>query len=100
MSSMNIPPDDAALRARPSGDETRSVKPVAAYPVISPIQSHEEGHTAVRPLHPRPPRRRQGERRRRDEPVLLDTRTGGERRAGGARDDAQGDAPPHIDEYA
>jgi|GEM_PF-3819039 len=98
MTSINMPPDDAALKVRPPSSDERTVKPAEAYPVITPVKQHEEGQKTPRALHPRPPRRRQGERRQRDEPVLLDTRAGEDRRREEKRDDA--DTPPHIDDYA
>jgi hypothetical protein len=104
MTSVNMPRDDAAIRIDPKAPRTRNVNPLEPYPAAHPVQPHEEATTA--PEHPKrkPQQRRQGDRRKKDDPVLLDTRSGGDRRKGAPQENAsengQADTPAkHIDVY-
>jgi hypothetical protein len=85
MTSINIPKDDAAVRdARIQNTNTPSVqplKPSAPTNGVEPVQPHQaaqQPRTAIRQRTKKD--RRQGERRKRQENVLLDTRNHRERR--------------------
>jgi hypothetical protein len=105
MTEIKMPRDDASRLINPKPAADRSVHPVAPYPRTEPVQPHEE----TRPTSPPAPRqrrqRRKGERRKRNEPVLLDTRSGQDRRGAGRRDDDVSDEEqtqdkdPGIDVY-
>ncbi|KPJ92471.1 MAG: hypothetical protein AMJ53_09335 [Gammaproteobacteria bacterium SG8_11] len=82
---MNIPKDDIAVReARIQNANTPSVnalKPSAATTEVQPVNPHQGAQpprTAIRQRTKKD--RRQGERRKRQEQVLLDTRSHRERR--------------------
>lgn len=81
----------------------RPLAPVAAYPAAHPVQT---GETPEAPQQPRAERRRGerrqgGERRRRQVPVILDTRCQNDRRASTERRDGAGSAPRlRLDTYA
>ncbi len=94
MTSVNMPRDDAAINTNTKTVAKRDVKPTEPYPATLPVKKHEEGHVAAPPVQARQ-QRRQGDRRQKDEPVLLDTRTGHDRRKGGEQDD--GTRTRHID---
>ncbi len=96
MTSVNMPRDDAAININTKTVAKRDVKPTEPYPTTPPVKKHAERHEAVPAIQSRQ-RRRQGERRQKDEPVLLDTRSGHDRRT---RDEQDDDAPAgHIDVY-
>jgi len=98
MTSVNMPRDDAAINIDTKAVAKRNVKPVEGYPVTPPVKEREGGHGAVPRVQPRP-RRREGERRQRDEPVLLDTRDGRDRRKKGGQDSDDEAPAGHIDVY-
>lgn len=96
MTSVNLPRDDAGLRIDPKTVAKRDVKQAEAYPEVQPVKEHDENQAPVAPVQRREPRkRRQGDRRQKDVPVLLDTRSGGDRRRQD-KDDDEGPAE-HID---
>jgi hypothetical protein len=85
MTSINIPKDDIAVReARIQNTNTPSVqavKPTAQTTEVAPVKPHQavqQPRTAIRQRTKKD--RRQGERRKRQENVLLDTRNHRERR--------------------
>ena len=98
MTSVNMPRDDAAINIDTKAVAKRNVKPVEGYPVTPPVREQEHGHGAVPPVQARQ-RRREGERRQRDEPVLLDTRGGRDRRKQGEQDGDDDAQAGHIDVY-
>jgi len=98
MTSVNMPRDDAAIKIDTKAVAKRNVKPTEPYPATPAVKGHEGGHVAVPPIQPRQ-RRRQGDRRQRDEPVLLDTRDGRDRRKRGEQDDDDDTQTGHIDVY-
>jgi hypothetical protein len=105
MTSVNMPRDDAALRIDPKAPRARNVNPLEPYPAAQPVQPHEEPTTAPKkPAGRKPQQRRKGERRQKNQPVLLDTRSGGDRRKSAqqetASEDGQATTPAkHIDVY-
>ncbi|VAW96787.1 hypothetical protein MNBD_GAMMA20-1279 [hydrothermal vent metagenome] len=98
MTSVNMPRDDAAININTKAVAKRDVKPTEPYPATPPVKEHEEGHVAAPPVQARQ-QRRQGDRRQKGEPVLLDTRTGRDRRKGGKQDDDDDTRASHIDVY-
>ncbi|MCG6970751.1 MAG: hypothetical protein LJE85_13380 [Gammaproteobacteria bacterium] len=85
MTSINIPKDDMAVReARIQNSNTPSVQPAkstAQTNAVQPVNPRQAGHqprTAIRQRTKKD--RRQGDRRQRQENVLLDTRSHRERR--------------------
>ncbi len=96
-SVVNMPRDDAAINIDTKAVAKRNVKPAEPYPATPPVKEHEGGHVAVPPVKPR--QRRQGDRRQRDEPVLLDTRNGRDRRKSGEQDGDDDTQTGHIDVY-
>ena len=85
MTSINIPKDDIAVReARIQNSNTPSVqgvKPSAETTTVGPVKPHQAAQpprTAIRQRTKQD--RRQGERRKRQEDILLDTRNHRERR--------------------
>lgn len=104
MTSVNMPRDDAALRIDPKAPQARNVNPAEPYPAVQPVSPKEEGVQAPPPQARQPQQRRHGERRQKDETVLLDTRSGRDRRKSAQRNDnaeAEEKAMPakHIDVY-
>lgn len=88
MTSINIPRDDAATQIKSTPAE-REVQPTAPYPKVQPVTAHEDVTQA-------PPRqaRKQAEQRARDRrkqnvPVILDTRSGHDRRNAAAQKDIE-----------
>ncbi|HEB92641.1 MAG TPA: hypothetical protein ENI94_04080 [Gammaproteobacteria bacterium] len=96
MTSVNMPRDDAAININTKAVAKRDVKPTEPYPATPPVKKHAEGHVAVPPVQSRQ-QRRQGDRRQKDEPVLLDTRSGRDRRKRGEQDGDDGAPTGHID---
>ena len=101
---VNLERDDAAklIPARPPTE--RTVNPVQPYPGTQPVQPR--GEAAATPKKPRRQlQRRKGERRKQNIPVLLDTRSGRDRRnavsAAGVELEGDSETPPHtgIDVY-
>ena len=79
MTSVNMPRDDAAIRIDTKAVANRNVKQAEPYPEVHPVKEHDEGHTPAPPVRPKK-QRRDGDRRQKDEPILLDTRDGHGRR--------------------
>jgi hypothetical protein len=77
MSSFNVNNDDAAFRLRPSN--SRAVKEVQAYPIATPAQKDERNAKNTQKTQ-REERRRERERRHQSRQVLLNTRSGHDRR--------------------
>ncbi len=96
-SVVNMPRDDAAINIDTKAVAKRNVKPTEPYPATPPVKEHEGGHVAVPPVQPR--QRRQRDRRQKDEPVLLDTRTGRDRRKASKQDSDDNTQTGHIDVY-
>jgi len=72
--------DSAALHTQKTA-ETRSVKETQPYPASPAVKAHEDTMTAPRQKVKRNQRqRRKQERRQQQKPVLLDTRSGHDRR--------------------
>lgn len=79
MTSVNMPRDDAAIHATKTATN-RTVKEVQPYPTAQAVQEHEDVTHAPRKNPPQSQQRRKHERRKEDSPVLLDTRSGHDRR--------------------
>ena len=95
MTSINIPKDDAASRIDTKAVAERNVKEAEPYPTVQPVKAHEEV-TQAPPSAPRKQtQRRKGERRKQNIPVLLDTRSGHDRRNAAHNEDVEleGDTP-------
>ena len=95
MTSINIPRDDAATRIDTKAVAERTVEQVNPYPTVQPVKAHEEV-TEAPPQTPRKQtQRRKGERRKAQRPVLLDTRSGHDRRnaAQNANIELEGEQP-------
>lgn len=106
MTEIKMPRDDAAIRINAKASPDRAVHPVEASPDVHPVRPHEEPTQVTPPSATRPKRRRQGERRKKNMRVLLDTRCGADRRGGDLTDDQAAeeedqnrDAGPGIDVY-
>lgn len=85
MTSINFPKDDKAVRdARIQTANTPSVQPLkqsAQTSEVEPVQPHQAAQQPRSAIRQRTKKdRRQGERRKRQEKVLLDTRSHRERR--------------------
>lgn len=80
MTSVNLPRDDAANRIDTKSVADRSVKQVEPYPTVQPVKEHEDVTNAPTRIPQRSMQRRKQERRKKDVPVLLDTRVGHDRR--------------------
>lgn len=106
MTFINLIPDDLGVQRLKSENAqpgtTRAVTPVDPYP------SQQANQPQPLPLPPRRNRRkprkgerRAGERRKRQEPVILDTRASQDRRETADRreDEAESRPPPRIDLY-
>ena len=90
MTSINMPRDDAALHSTKSSPN-RTVNETQPYPTTQPVQK-EKDVTSAPPKKPQAnQQRRKRDRRKKDIPVLLDTRSGHDRR-NAAQDDEQGKA--------
>jgi len=94
MTSVNMPRDDASIKLDPKTVAKRDVKQVEAYPETPPVKEDDKAPVATPPVRPKR-QRRQGDRRQKDVPVLLDTRSGRDRRKSAA--DGEDEPPPHID---
>jgi hypothetical protein len=79
MTSVNMPRDDAALHTTKTASN-RTVKETQPYPATPAVQAHEEATRAPRKNPQKSPQRRKFERRKDNLPVLLDTRSGHDRR--------------------
>jgi hypothetical protein len=85
MTSINLPKDDSAVReariknsATPSVDAVKPTAQTGETQPVNPHQATQQPRTAIRQRKKKD--RRQGERRQRQENVLLDTRSHRERR--------------------
>lgn len=100
MTSINLIPDDLGVQrlksenAQPS--TTRAVTPVAPYPTEQANQPHPRPPVPARARNEQRKReRRRGERRRKQDPILLDTRSSQDRRhIRDRRDDEEAKARP------
>ena len=79
MTSVNMPRDDAAIHATKTATN-RTVKETQPYPTTQAVQAHEDVARAPRKNPQKPKQRRKRERRKANAPVLLDTRSGHDRR--------------------
>jgi len=85
VTSLNIRPDDTGLQSIKRTDRAASASPAPPSPSAPASAVHSEARQSL----PAPPsghrrERRKGERRKRNLPVLLDTRSQGDRRRDGA----------------
>lgn len=81
MTSVNMPRDDAANRIDSKAVADRSVKAIDGYPRTQAVKPHEDVTLAPQQQTPRKrSQRRKQERRKKRQPVLLDTRSGRDRR--------------------
>lgn len=78
MTSVNMPRDNAADRIDAKATAKISVKEVSPYPAIEAEKPHEDVTKA--PQAPRRPKPRKSERRKKKQKILLDTRSGRDRR--------------------
>ena len=79
MTSVNMPRDDAAINATKTATN-RTVKETQPYPTTQAVQAHEDAIRAPRKNPQKSQQRRKRERRKEITPVLLDTRSGHDRR--------------------
>ncbi len=92
--------DDAAIHLDPKTVAKRNVKQVEPYPEVQPVKEHNEGHSPVPPVRREKKQRREGDRRRRDEPILLDTRDGhGRRKVDHPAEEDEAVVATHIDVF-
>lgn len=92
--------DDAAIHLDPKTVAKRNVKAVEAYPEVQPVKEQGDEHAATAPVRRREEKRRQGDRRQRDEPILLDTRASrGRRRADHPGEEDEALKTIHIDVF-
>lgn len=88
MTSVNMPRDDAATKIS-SKSTARTVNEVEPYPTAQPVEAHEDV-TQAPPRKPRKQDERRGkDRRQKNEPVLLDTRSNHDRRNAAAKGDIE-----------
>lgn len=90
MTSVNMPRDDAALHATKTTD--RTVKETQPYPITPAVQPHEDVTRAPRKNPLKAQQRRKQERRKENRPVLLDTRSGHDRRNAGDQQNAESES--------
>ena len=105
MTSINMPRDDAALLIDTKAVADRNVKEVNAYPGVQPVTPHEDVTQAPRRQPHKQKQRRTQERRKAKQKVLLDTRSGHDRRNAvhSASVEIEGDTgtnPTGIDVYS
>lgn len=79
MTSVNMPRDDAALKTTKTATN-RTVKEIQPYPATPAVQAHEDATQAPQKNPQKPQQRRKYERRKENRSVLLDTRSGHDRR--------------------
>ncbi len=100
MTSVNMPRDDAAIWIDTKTVANRNVKQAEPYPEVQPVKEHDEGHTSVPPVVREKKQRRHGDRRQKDEPILLDTRDGrGRRKVDHPAEDDDAIKSTHIDVF-
>ncbi len=78
MTSVHIPRDDAASKISTTTD--RTVQAATPYPSVQPVKAHEDATKAPERTTHKNLQRRKKERRKDNAPVLLDTRSGHDRR--------------------
>lgn len=106
MTSMNMPRDDAAIHIDTKTVRKRTVAPAQPYPATPPVQAEQDAAEAPPQTPRRPPQRRQNERRKQNLPVLLDTRSGHDRRnilhnsEAGTEDPTTHSSPAGINVYS
>lgn len=88
MTSFNIPTDDAAIITKSKPTE-RPVQPAAPYPKVQPVTPHNDVMQAPPRQARKQDERRRKDRRRKENPVLLDTRTGHDRRNAAAESEVE-----------
>lgn len=79
MTSVNMPRDDAAIHTSKTATN-RTVKETQPYPTTQAVQAHEDVARAPQKKSQKAKQRRKRERRKEHAPVLLDTRSGHDRR--------------------
>ncbi|WJW75252.1 hypothetical protein QVG61_12290 [Thiohalobacter sp. IOR34] len=84
MSGINLRPDDLGLQSlkdqNQAPNKARAVSPAAPYPRVQPGGERPAAERSAASERPRVERRKGGDRRKRNLPVILDTRTQRERR--------------------
>ncbi len=80
MTSINIPRDDAATKIDTKSATDRTVKQVDSYPSVQAVKEHEDVTQAPKQQPHKQSQRRRKERRKKSSKVLLDTRSGHDRR--------------------
>jgi hypothetical protein len=97
MTSVNMPRDDAATVVNTKALSEHNVKAVDAAPTVQPVKAHEDVMAAPQRRTParKAEQRRKQERRKEKRAVLLDTRSGRDRRNAlhGDRPEIEGEAP-------
>jgi hypothetical protein len=88
MTSVNMPRDDAATKIT-SKTTTRTVNPVEPYSNVQPVEAHEDVTQAPPRKTRKQDERRGKDRRQKNEPVLLDTRSNHDRRNAAAKGDIE-----------
>lgn len=80
VSIVNITRDDAAIHID-NKTSSRTVKPIEPYPETQPVKEQGDKHAEAEagPVQPKQ-QRRDGDRRQKEQPILLDTRDGHGRR--------------------
>ncbi len=80
MTSVTMVENDSAALHTSKKTDNRNVKEVQAYPTAQAVQEHEDVVQAPRKNPQHSQQRRKHERRHENTPVLLDTRSGHDRR--------------------
>ena len=88
MTSINIPRDDAATQIKSTPTE-RAVQPTAPYPKVQPVTAHEDATKAPPRQARKQAEQRTGDRRQQNVSVILDTRSGHDRRNVAAQEDIE-----------
>jgi hypothetical protein len=97
VTSLNIRPDDTGLQSIKRTDSAASASPAPLSPSAPAAPVHGGGRQSQpAPAIERRRERRKGERRKRNLPVVLDTRSRGDRRRNGADADS---GPTGVDIY-
>lgn len=88
MTSVNMPRDDAATKITKKSTD-RTVNPVEPYAKAEPVTAHKDVTQAPAKKPRKQDERRGKDRRHKDEPVLLDTRSSHDRRNLAAQGDVE-----------
>lgn len=80
MTSINIPRDDAASKINTKAVGNRTVTPVEPFPTTQPVKAHEDTIAAPKQQTSKNQQRRKQARRAQEASILLDTRSGHDRR--------------------